>query len=154
MVILYKKSIHLLKELLIIGFSQAVYLLSAALFLTFISTNSTSVFSLEISLVTEEYPPYYYLENNKVIGISAEITGAVSKEARIPYTITLYPWARAYAMALHNRNVLIFSLARSPDREDLFKWVGVIASGQFCLFSLKKRTDIVAKISIKVHKYR
>ena len=40
------------------------------------------------------------------------------------YQIRLYPWARAYDMALKEPNVLIFLIARTSARETQFKWAG------------------------------
>lgn len=49
------------------------------------------------------------------------------------------PWARAYETASTRDSVLIYSIGRSPQREKLFKWVGVIAPTQYYLFSLAQR---------------
>ncbi len=56
--------------------------------------------------------------------------------------IKIYPWARAYRMAQSKNNVLIFTIERTPARESLFKWVGVIVTSHEALFSLRERDDI------------
>ncbi len=38
------------------------------------------------------------------------------------YLIELYPWARVYKTALKQENTLILPLARTQNRENLFKW--------------------------------
>ncbi len=68
--------------------------------------------------------------------MSTEIVQAVLAEAGVEATFQSMPWARAYDIALNSENVLIYSIARTPQRESLFKWVGTLASTQWHLFSL------------------
>jgi len=51
--------------------------------------------------------------------------------------VHLYPWARAYDMALKEANVLIFLIARTPARERQFQWAGEIMKIQYHLYRLK-----------------
>ena len=102
-----------------------------------------SVFGKNIKVVTEEFKPYNYLKDDKIVGLSTEVVEAVLKKAKIDYTITLYPWARAYKSSLKNENILIYSISRTWQREDKFKWVGSIApSAGVAFFKLKQRDDI------------
>ena len=48
-------------------------------------------------------------------------------------------------MALNEPNVLIFLIARTPAREQQFKWAGEIMKIQYHLFRLQDRTDIAVK---------
>jgi len=50
--------------------------------------------------------------------------------------IQVMPWARAYDTALNAENVLIYSIIRTPQRENLFKWVGNLAPAQWYLYAL------------------
>ncbi|MCP3955286.1 MAG: transporter substrate-binding domain-containing protein [Desulfobacterales bacterium] len=95
-----------------------------------------------IQIVTEEFPPYNYTLDGKVTGLSTEVVQAVVVLLDIPSDINVYPWARAYIIAQQDPNTLIFSIARSADREHLFQWVGPVAPVQTCLFALKERSDI------------
>ena len=49
--------------------------------------------------------------------------------------IAFLPWARAYNLALNNKNVLLFSTTRTEAREALFKGVGPILKSNFVLFA-------------------
>lgn len=42
--------------------------------------------------------------------------------------IRIYPWSRAYVTALEEENSAAFMTVRSKKRENLFKWVGPLAS--------------------------
>ncbi|MBT0963672.1 substrate-binding periplasmic protein [Denitromonas iodatirespirans] len=92
-----------------------------------------------IRVVTEEYPPYNYAKNGDVQGVSTAVVRAVMAEAGIEAPIQLMPWARAYDLALHSENVLIYSITRTPAREALFKWVGQVAPSEWFLYALRGR---------------
>ena len=115
---------------------------------------AVSAFGQEVQIVTENYPPYNYEENGEVKGVSTEIVKAVLKKAGLDIKIRVYPWARAYNMALKEPGTLIYSIARTPERENKFKWVGVIAPADQVLLSLKERTDIKLNNLDDIRKYR
>src|ERR1035437_4785529 len=74
--------------------------------------------------VTED-TSYSFLKEGKVIGSATAVVELRLKQACFSnYQISLYPWARAYDMALKEPNVLIFLIARTPAREQQFKWAG------------------------------
>lgn len=89
-----------------------------------------------IRIVTEEYPPYNYTEQGKITGLSTDVVHAVLKELRLEGTIQSLPWARAYDTVKSASGVLIYSIGRTPEREPLFKWVGVIAPADYYLYAL------------------
>ncbi len=97
---------------------------------------SLSAFGHGITVVTEELPPYNMTVDGKLTGMGTEVVQAVLDEVGETARIQSMPWARAYDIALNSENVLIYSIARTPQRESLFKWVGVIAPTRWFLFSL------------------
>ena len=58
------------------------------------------------------------------------------------YQVSLYPWARAYDMALREPGVLIYLIARTSEREALFRWVGEIMRIDYHFYKLRERDDI------------
>ena len=92
-----------------------------------------------IRILTEEFPPYNFTENDKITGFSTEVVEAVLKEIKVQGDIQSLPWARAYETAQSSENTLIYSIGRTDAREKLFKWVGVIAPADYYLFSLQGR---------------
>ena len=92
-----------------------------------------------LKVLTEEFPPYNYTDQGSLTGFSTEVVRAVLQEAKIDGEFQSLPWARAYETAQNADSVLIFSIARTAQREKLFKWVGMIAPTQFYLFSLPQR---------------
>lgn len=92
-----------------------------------------------VRIVTEEFPPYNLTQNGRITGLSTEVVEAVLKEIKLEGSFQSMPWARAYDIALGSENVLIYSITRTPNREKLFKWVGVIAPGDWYLYALPGR---------------
>lgn len=88
-----------------------------------------------IRVVTEELPPYNMTRDGQLTGMSTEVVQAVLKEVNIQASIQSMPWARAYDLALHEPDVLIYSITRTAEREHLFKWVGTIAASRWYIYS-------------------
>ncbi len=114
-----------------------------------------SVSAETISVLTYEWRPYNYEEEGVVKGISTEVVREVLKRADIDADIRIYPWARAYQKVLEEENVLIFTIARTPEREELFKFLCPIAPPvKNVLLKLRERTDITLTSLDDVGKYR
>ena len=92
-----------------------------------------------INVVTEA-TSHSFLEDGKVVGAATQVVQKSLKAAGLnDYRISLYPWARSYDMALQEPNVLIYLIARTPAREQQFKWAGEIMRIKFHLYKLKDR---------------
>ena len=65
-------------------------------------TFSASCFSSETALTiyTEEFPPYNFLQKGKVVGVNAEIVAMACEMAKIKCTFALFPWKRAMTLSL------------------------------------------------------
>ena len=96
----------------------------------------------EITVVTEILPPWQTYDGREIGGIATEVVEATLREADVEAKVKAYPWARAYRIARQEPNVLIYSMVRTPEREHLFKWVGVIGSVKEHFFQMANRTDI------------
>lgn len=92
-----------------------------------------------LRILTEEFPPYNYTEAGEITGFSTAVVHAVLDEIGMRGEIQSMPWVRAYETAQNSEGVLIYSIGRNPQREHLFKWVGVIAPVQHYLYSLRER---------------
>jgi polar amino acid transport system substrate-binding protein len=98
-----------------------------------------------IKVVTEE-AYYSYIENGKVVGMATEVVEKTFQRAEIhDYKISLYPWARAYNIALTEPNVLIYLIVRTEEREPLFKWVGEVMRERYYFYKLRDRADLMPK---------
>lgn len=104
-----------------------------------------------LRIVTEEFSPYNMTENGKITGLSTEVVEAVLAEVGEPANIEVMPWARAYDLALHEENVLIYSITRSVEREPLFNWVGLLVTTHTCLYSSAARPIHLASLEDARH---
>lgn len=87
-----------------------------------------------LRVLTEPYPGYAMKEGEKIVGAGADQVHAILANARIDYRMQILPWARAYAMATHDRNTCIFATNHTPERDKLFKWVEPLGAGEVVLF--------------------
>ena len=95
-----------------------------------------------LRVVTED-TAYSYLQDGQVSGTASQVVEATLQRAGLTdYHVALYPWARAYDMALSEPGVLIYLIARTPEREALFRWVGEIMRIEYHFYKLRSRDDI------------
>lgn len=106
----------------------------------------------DLVLLTENFPPYNMAKNGKnfaqdenINGIAVDIVREMFKRANVSYSLTLrFPWERIYKLALEKPGYGVFVMARLPDRENLFKWVGPIGPDDWIMLA---KAD--SKISIE-----
>jgi polar amino acid transport system substrate-binding protein len=65
-----------------------------------------------------------------------DIVREIFKRADITYSLTLrFPWERIYKLALEKPGYGVFVMARLPEREKLFKWVGPIGPDDWVMLA-------------------
>ncbi|MEW9899581.1 transporter substrate-binding domain-containing protein [Chitinivorax sp. PXF-14] len=112
-----------------------------------------SASAADLVAYTEEWPPYNYLDQGKVRGISTDLLRAMCSEAALDCRFELVPWARAYAMALNRPNTLVYTTARKPEREQSFTWIGPILPRATWVFGLRE-SDLGIKHYEDLNHYR
>ena len=125
----------MIKRLLLVLASASVLLLN-----TVRAENSPDT---DLVLLTENFPPYNMAKNGKnfaqgdnINGIATDIVREIFQRAGVTYSLTLrFPWERVYKQALENPGYGAFVMARLPDREKLFKWVGPIGPDDWILLA-------------------
>lgn len=117
------------------------------LFFLFVGV-SVSIFSEpHIIAVTENYPPYNYMVDGKVVGFSADIVREILQRANISAVFKLYPWMRSYTLTQKLPNYIIFSIVRTKEREKKFKWLGKLTTIKVYFYALKDKKITINKIS-------
>ena len=92
----------------------------------------------DMVFLTEEYPPFNYMEDEILSGLSVELLKTAIDRANMTIQnedISLMAWSDAYRLALTRNNTGVFSIARTPEREDLFTWVGPLMQCPLVLFA-------------------
>ncbi|MEA3492477.1 MAG: transporter substrate-binding domain-containing protein [Campylobacterota bacterium] len=92
-------------------------------------------------MMTEEYPPITFMKDGKPSGFVTEMVQEIALRLHIPDNIRLTSWKNAYNMALLHPNIILFSAERTPEREELFRWVGPVGKNS-TIFYAKKGSGI------------
>lgn len=77
-------------------------------------------------VVTEEWAPYNYRENNQLTGLSTEIVRGIMALTGDAFEVVLLPSMRASRILQTRPKTIMYSLFRNAEREPLYKWVGPI----------------------------
>ncbi|HAN09126.1 MAG TPA: hypothetical protein DCP90_00750 [Clostridiales bacterium] len=110
----------------------------------------------KIAIVTEDYPPTNYLdENGELKGTSTELVKqALDKLGLSTDIIKVYDWSKAYDMASNDENVLIYTINRTPEREKMFKWIKPVAFDNVYMYKLKTKADVKISSLEDAKKYK
>nr|WP_272890395.1 transporter substrate-binding domain-containing protein [Stutzerimonas stutzeri] len=93
--------------------------------------------------VTEDFPPFTYPADTPVsetAGVAAagpfvEVVHAICARLQHQCTITLYPWRRAFRLAEQGQVDGIFTLTRSPQREQVFHISRMLVTSRYSVFA-------------------
>ncbi|MCV2370087.1 substrate-binding periplasmic protein [Roseateles oligotrophus] len=94
---------------------------------------------------TENLPPLNFTatgSSGEAAGFGVELLRLMAREAGLSLDIQVQPWIRAMRSAGEANNTVLFSLARLPEREPQFQWVGPISERRIVIYRLSKRSDI------------
>lgn len=143
----------MLKRFLIVLASASLLLINGA--------NAKDSPDTDLVLLTENFPPYNMAKNGKnfaqdenIDGIATDIVREIFKRADITYSLTLrFPWERIYKLTLEKPGYGVFVIARLPDREKLFKWVGPIGPDDWIMLA-KADSKITLETLNDARKYK
>jgi polar amino acid transport system substrate-binding protein len=107
-----------------------------------------------LTAYTEEWRPFNFMnESNEVDGFTTAIVRKIAGDLDTRTDIQLVPWSRALDSTQRNKNSLIYSIYRVPERESLFKWVGPIYQVDTVLWGIQDR-DLPIKNVEDAKKFR
>lgn len=86
-------------------------------------------------------------------GFSVELFKEIVKLTQLEVEYIPVPWVRAQALVAEQANSLLFTMARTTEREKLYTWVETIYWVNEGVFALKSRNDIRVKALDDVHQY-
>ncbi|MBN1762492.1 MAG: transporter substrate-binding domain-containing protein [Methanomicrobia archaeon] len=111
----------------------------------------------DLTFMTETYPPFNYHEGGQLQGISVELLEAMTESMGMQVSdeqLQLLPWSEGYQTALTQKNTVLFSTVRLPEREASFTWVGPIYTEEKVLFAMRDREITITEPSdLKAHNY-
>jgi polar amino acid transport system substrate-binding protein len=93
-----------------------------------------------IQLTTEINPPFNYIAsmsgaNVTFDGLAVEIITEMQSNSSFKEAINVSSWAAAYELLQFMPNYALFTTTQTPEREDLFQWVGPISSTTACFYT-------------------
>ena len=91
-----------------------------------------------LQYLTEEWAPFNYDEGGVPSGISVEILEAVFHNLGVNLTrsdVRIVPLSEGFREAQGNTGTVLFSIARTPDREPLYTWAGPFTNPGFVVFA-------------------
>lgn len=134
---------------------QIVYALLLSMFSCLLVTSALAK-ELPIPPVlalTEEFPPYTYTEDGKILGFAHDFVEQLFRKSGLQYSFAIYPWKRALTTAKMQANTMIFATVQTPERMPFFEWIGPIAPTYSAIYQLKEaKHPITALGDLKYHR--
>jgi len=84
----------------------------------------------------EDFPPLSFMRDGEPAGIAVDLLKRACAAAGVVCKVHIVPWARAYHTAQAQRNCLVFSTIRTPEREGSFLWLGPFLPRMSWLYTL------------------
>lgn len=121
------------------AFTRLVAIKSLRLSILVLGFLSSFVYADDFWVLTNPEPPFIVLDNkSNLSGYPVELVQAVLDQANIKQKILTAPWPRVEKEARTKANVLVFALARTPEREADYYWITPITAAVFGLYAKKK----------------
>ncbi|SFW57584.1 polar amino acid transport system substrate-binding protein [Pseudomonas sp. NFACC19-2] len=102
-------------------------------------------------LVTEEWAPYNYRENEHITGMATEVVRAIMALTGDHFEIRMRPSMRASRVLQTQPRTIMYSMFRTPERESLFKWVGPIAEESIYPYQLAAAAQPIHTLEQLLH---
>ncbi len=123
-----------------------------ALCLTFFY-KATAAVAVDLNIVTELSPPHQLWENNNVAGPATDTVKAFIAKTGLTADYDIYPWARAYNKAVKEPDTLIYSIAKTTERVDLFHWLIPVVEYKFGFVALSSNKPMDLSTIEQISKY-
>ncbi|HPE87641.1 MAG: transporter substrate-binding domain-containing protein [Bacteroidia bacterium] len=102
-----------------------------------------------IQVFGSEFVPYVFPDNEKIVGIDADIAAEAMLKAGVDMEMSMADtWQEAYNAILSGPNKALLSTTYIPERTDLFKWAGPTSKGMYAIFE-NGESNFVFPLSIE-----
>ncbi|MCG8611186.1 MAG: transporter substrate-binding domain-containing protein [Pseudomonadales bacterium] len=95
-----------------------------------------------LKLYMSEYPPFCYTEAGEAKGLAVDAVRSIMNDLNLESPILSVPWKRGLRYLEGDTSSALFTITRTAEREDRYKWVGPISLARLVLFA-KHDADIV-----------
>lgn len=96
---------------------------------------SVNLFAQNLSIYCEDVKPAQFIDvHGKLSGFAVEIVQEIQRRVGNTDHIQMVPWARGIEKLKHEPNSLLFSMARTADRDSQYQWIGPISETTYGLY--------------------
>jgi len=106
-----------------------------------LSSNSAPSLSLYCE---DDKPLQFFDEHKKLTGLTVEVVQEIQRRIGNKDKIQVVPWSRGMDKLNKEPNTFLFTMARTPEREHLYQWIGPILFIEYGLY-------VKADSTIKIH---
>lgn len=93
----------------------------------------------KLPIAIENFPPFEFEHNGKIIGFDTEIVGQVLERLGYIPDIKVLPWARAQHYAKSGKISALYSLTISPERKQFYYFSDPLSTVKDVFFKLKDK---------------
>ena len=90
-----------------------------------------------MTFLSTDMPPFGTMQDGKLVGFTVEILHEIMQRLGRTDTIVLDDWKVVYERTLTEPYTALWPPSRTPEREELFKWVGPLIPEKIVLFARK-----------------
>jgi len=115
-----------------------------------LSTISFAHGAEKIQYMTEQNLPYNFEKDGELQGIAVDLLLEMGRQTGYPVAsndIKMLPWPRGYHILEKTPSTALFSMARTEQRENLFKWVGPIKDHTIAVIAAKGKNLKIESIN-------
>ena len=119
------------------------------------STLTPSVDLAQLEYLTEEWAPFNYGQKGVATGISVDILEAVFRNVGVNRSradVRIVPLAEGFQAVQKGPGKVLFAIARTPERDPLYKWAGPFTRAGFVLYAPIHR-NITMSSEKDLHRY-
>jgi polar amino acid transport system substrate-binding protein len=101
-------------------------------------------------LLIQEYAPFSYTEakTGEIRGFVTDKIIEIMKRAGETADISSTSLARGLNATLNDDNTCLFAFRRTPERENLFKWVGPLTNDNWVLYGRKNDSRVLKNLKM------
>lgn len=93
-------------------------------------------------LVTEEWAPYNYRENNQLTGMATDIVQRIMTLTGDKFEVLFLPSMRSGLTLKTRPKTILYSMFRTAEREQMYKWVGPIVEESIHPYQLASQPPV------------
>lgn len=138
-----------MKNIIIKHFFISISLITLAI------SNPFPVFAKEYVVLGINFPPLMYEQDGKPAGFYYEMLLLIQKKMPdMNFKTKFYPTPRMFKVLQQTPGTFSLGIARTPEREALYKWAGPSITTIKGLYKLKSRSDIRIESEAAVKQYK